>query len=481
MVKPPHVDRLVQRILESDVAWVQLWGPPGQGKRAILRELQKRGATPLAQLELNRIDRLALGSIEGQRVGLIEGQPSPELLAKIREGAPALSLFVIVLPQPLPTLPYAGVQLGPLDLAVTLDEAREWNPKSVLHWKTTQGWWRPMHLLVSGEHETVKLFLQTGLGPIYRGVLENLQSSLATGKLPSQFEVEKWRTLGWWGGDSKDEGPLPLLVRDVEREGKTHPWNKKENPVFQISFFGQSLLRRLDDGKVKPLRWNLRRSLAIVAYLALKGPASRDELMEMAWPGGDHQEYRFRFHTTLSNLRRELTQGLRLDSSQKPVITRDGWYQLNEEFSWVIDCREFEREIERGERYLRDGEADPALQAFLRAIKAYAEPLLPEITESWIEKYREQYRELQSLALNHSADLAQRLGQSLKAQGLYRRILQQEPWREDAHLALMRLYAGEGRRGDVHRQYVDLCDFLSRETGQSPTEEVSEEYHRLMR
>ena len=480
LLKPPHVDRLVRKILDTDVPWVLLWGPPGHGKRAILRELQSRGATPLAHLDLAQMDRLILGQVEGRGIGLIEGQLSLENFARIEERTSALSLLVVTLPKPLPLASFPGLQLGPLDLVVTLDEAKAWKLDSIPHWRATGGWWRPLYLLTIGESEAAIQFLKDDLGPYYRGILDDLLSRTIGGKAPNLPLVEQWRELGWYGNGPGKQCPLPVFPRGWE-VGYTEDLSESGEPTFQVSFFGQSLLRRSVGGEEVSLHWKLRRALAILAYLSLKGSASRDELMEMAWPGADPEEYLFRFHTTLSSLRRELTRGLELSSATKPVVLKDGWYSLSEDYSWVIDCQEFERLMERGERHLREGDAEPALLAFHCAIKLYSEPLLPEVSESWIETYREKFRELHSMALNHCAMLAQRLGQSEKALALYRRILQQEPWREDAHLALMRIYAGEGRRGDVHRQYVDLCDILSRELGQSPTEEISEEYHRLMR
>ena len=44
----------------------------------------------------------------------------------------------------------------------------------------------------------------------------------------------------------------------------------------------------------------------------------------------------------------------------------------------------------------------------------------------------------------------------------------------------MRLYAGQGRRDLVRRQYDHLCRVLLEDLGQAPGEETAREYHLLM-
>ena len=60
-------------------------------------------------------------------------------------------------------------------------------------------------------------------------------------------------------------------------------------------------------------------------------------------------------------------------------------------------------------------------------------------------------------------------------------MLLEEPYEERIHLAMMELYARQGRRDLVRRQYVKLQERLLEELNVEPLEETQERYHQLMR
>ena len=82
--------------------------------------------------------------------------------------------------------------------------------------------------------------------------------------------------------------------------------------------------------------------------------------------------------------------------------------------------------------------------------------------------------------LRELGDLYQRLGRVEEAVDAYRSVLVEDPLQERVHVALMQLYAGQGRRDMVRRQYDRLCAMLLDELGVEPMPETTREYHRLM-
>ena len=62
----------------------------------------------------------------------------------------------------------------------------------------------------------------------------------------------------------------------------------------------------------------------------------------------------------------------------------------------------------------------------------------------------------------------------------YRSVLLEDPLQEKIHLAVMRLYAAQGRRDLVRRQYDRLCSLLLDELGVEPLADTTHEYHRLV-
>ncbi len=59
-------------------------------------------------------------------------------------------------------------------------------------------------------------------------------------------------------------------------------------------------------------------------------------------------------------------------------------------------------------------------------------------------------------------------------------MLVEDPLQERVHLEVMRIYAAQGRRDLVRRQYDRLCTLLLEELGVEPLPETTQEYHRLM-
>jgi len=62
----------------------------------------------------------------------------------------------------------------------------------------------------------------------------------------------------------------------------------------------------------------------------------------------------------------------------------------------------------------------------------------------------------------------------------YRSVLHEDPLQERVHMAIMRIYAAQGRRDLVRRQYDKLSAQLLEDLGVAPMPQTTQEYHRLM-
>jgi DNA-binding SARP family transcriptional activator len=87
-----------------------------------------------------------------------------------------------------------------------------------------------------------------------------------------------------------------------------------------------------------------------------------------------------------------------------------------------------------------------------------------------------QYLEL----LRDFGDLCVRLERPAEAIDAYRAVLVEDPLQERVQVAVMRLYAAQGRRDLVKRQYERLCSLLVEELGVAPLAQTTEDYHLLM-
>ena len=110
---------------------------------------------------------------------------------------------------------------------------------------------------------------------------------------------------------------------------------------------------------------------------------------------------------------------------------------------------------------------DPA--AYRAAIELYAGELLPDDRyEEWAENRRGQLRQLYVELLVELAGLDEDRGEYRQATEMLRRALSEEPTNEEAHAALMRLYALSGRQGEALEQFEELRETLSGRLGTVP-------------
>jgi len=82
--------------------------------------------------------------------------------------------------------------------------------------------------------------------------------------------------------------------------------------------------------------------------------------------------------------------------------------------------------------------------------------------------------------LRQLGEVAERLGSLPEAVDALRTALAADPLQEPLHGALLRLYARQGRRDQVRRQYERLVALLAEELGVEPLPETTAAYHRLM-
>jgi DNA-binding SARP family transcriptional activator len=310
---------------------------------------------------------------------------------------------------------------------------------------------------------------------------------------------EAWRLVdehGWWiEGAERDRLPRLLAAAlDRERRRRRPPASGAAvassqtaapgpgRPVFTLGLLGSPIARRRDDDGEQDLDCRLRRSFHVLAYLASSPglQAGREELIEAVWPTEGERTIERNFHPTLSHLRRALEGGQRGRGGPLPLLFRSGVYRLNPEVGWEIDVADLARLAEEGrERHAR-GELEAAVGAWRRAWRLYRGPFLQGHYEVWAASRRETCQRLYLDVLRQLGDVCVRLGQAEEAMDAYRTVLIEEPLQERVQLAVMRLYAEQGRRDLVRRQYDQLCRLLLEELGEAPQPETTRDYHRLM-
>jgi DNA-binding SARP family transcriptional activator len=163
-----------------------------------------------------------------------------------------------------------------------------------------------------------------------------------------------------------------------------------------------------------------------------------------------------------------------------PLLFRAGIYRLNPEIDWEIDLLDFRRRIEEGRAAVEKGDTEKAVDAWQRAWKLYRGPFLQGHYEAWVITRRETFHRAYLELLRELGDLYVQLGRLDDAMDAFRSVLVEDALQERIHIAVMRLYAAQGRRSLIRKQYDKLCTLLLEELGVEPLPETTQEYHRLI-
>ncbi len=505
-------------LLEAPV--VQLWSWPGTGKSGILAALAAEEGNvglSLGDTESAARWRSTLGRARemGARWAVLSAPPSAAALDRAARWLPP-GLRLAFAGVERATLSLRTAYVYPPELLLDSAEVREvwWTASGVKLARedaaalraATDGWLRPLRILAaSGRGLPKDLTPESLLGD---SALGGFFSSEVLVALPA-LDLEAWAegdeealvASGLALGD-EDHPRLPMLLAAwLKRRSvgaKTRPPGRRspgeverssgapvadsavpERPVVRVALFGRPQVERLTAAGPVPIRFPLRRAFQTLALLASSPElsASRDQLVEEVWAGASPAEVGRNFHPTLSHLRRALAAGLK--AKVAPLLLADGVYRLNPEIEWRIDWAELGALTARA-RAEAAARPEAAVDLLRRAWALYRGTFLPRVDGEWASGRRDQAQRTYQELLKSLGDLELAAGRSEAALDAYRALLVEDPLEERVHVAVMRLYAGEGRRDLVRRQYDRLCSLLLGELGLQPLDETTREFHQLM-
>lgn len=212
-------------------------------------------------------------------------------------------------------------------------------------------------------------------------------------------------------------------------------------------------------GEHVPVVWRLRRSLEMLAFLALSNDrwAADEAIGGVLWPEADADVYSRNLAPTVSDARRALAEAAGGDL--ETVFRTQGGYALSPAVRWQVDVAAFHRDAERAS-VLLDLDPRRALRSGERAWRRFRGALLEGFGGGWIEDRRELLARRYRRLLRTVAASASALGEAQQAMDAYRSILVVDPYDEEAHLALMEIYSRNRRPDLVRRQFMRMEDLL---------------------
>jgi two-component SAPR family response regulator len=309
----------------------------------------------------------------------------------------------------------------------------------------------------------------------------------------------------WLGGLS------PSLVRNnpfADRhaaEGADPMWllrSQVKEPVFfqqdtlrerwKIRCFGRLRVYRADGSQID---WAAAggattKTKTMFAYLLQQGGkgAQSDDLVDLLWPDAENLEAgRNRLYHTVRCLRQVLDGGGGTKRGAASILRDGGRYVLvPPERSW-LDISSFEQLCRQSQTHQKAGDADEALVCLHAADRLYTGDLFEDIPSKYVD---DQERDwcwtrrywLRDMYLKVQRDLARvyrMRAEYSAALNHCRKALALDPLAEFAHEEAMQVFAMQGRREAIERQYALYLDSLSRFDDRPRSEALVKMYRKL--
>ncbi|MFQ5399317.1 MAG: BTAD domain-containing putative transcriptional regulator [Anaerolineae bacterium] len=223
-----------------------------------------------------------------------------------------------------------------------------------------------------------------------------------------------------------------------------------------------------------------RKAEALFIFLACQQrPFSREALADLLWDDRPKKQALANLRSILSNLRRQLDPYL--------AVTRQT-VSFNHESDVWLDVHAFTAALDASEAHphLNLEECEACIHRLETAVDLYRGRFLEGFIvgdsagyEEWRLLNYERYQRRALMAFHHLTRYYAHRGIYGRALAYAQRQVELEPYREEAHRALMNILARSGQRSAALAQYEACRRILSEELGVEPTPQTQALYQRI--
>ncbi|WP_238364136.1 AfsR/SARP family transcriptional regulator [Mesobacterium pallidum] len=255
---------------------------------------------------------------------------------------------------------------------------------------------------------------------------------------------------------------------------------------WHIHCFGQL---RVYVGGNKRVNWQIKggspkKTKTLFAYLLQAGEKGvhADRIGELLWPGdGDEQTKRARLHYAVAMLRKTL--------GGKDALLRTGeYYRLNIPPGSWIDIASFEQLCRRGLVLANAGRDAEALELFAKAERLYVGDLFADLPQDYVDDEYDDWclarrTWLREVAIKLHRDMSRLLRKADRTRAALehcQKALGLDPASDVAHAETLRVFAAQGRRDALTRQYKQYRAAAASLGDLSGRGEMDALYHELM-
>ncbi|MBE3583421.1 MAG: hypothetical protein IMX01_04820 [Limnochordaceae bacterium] len=250
-------------------------------------------------------------------------------------------------------------------------------------------------------------------------------------------------------------------------------------PVLRVFVLGPfQVLRPGEDrsivARTRDKSWTLFKYLVIHRGTAV----ATDEILDLFWPDRADEDGTGPLRSTLTRLKARLEPGRAAYLPSRYIAYSRDSCALDPEAAIWVDCEEFER-LCQAARQEEQRRPEQAVHLYLQALRLYRGDLLAdEPYADWAVLPREYYHRLYVVGVKRAATMLTSLKDLVQTQAVLQRALVIEPYDEELHLQLMKIWLAQGQCKAVIQHYGKVTRLLYQELGVAPTAQLTELYQR---
>ncbi|CAM4480173.1 response regulator [Paenibacillus tarimensis] len=217
-----------------------------------------------------------------------------------------------------------------------------------------------------------------------------------------------------------------------------------------------------------PFRWRTTKAQELFLFFLQhrSKQISKASLIEMLWPELDSTKAYAQLYTAVYHIR-------------KTLAPCEKYFQLvNTSNGYMLTVEHVQIDTEVWETFIMMGlpVSHQTIRDYERHMELYTGEYLQEMEYLWLESDRQRLRALWIRTAIQMAEWYASSNQYDRSVEMYTRICSLYPHAEEAHFALMKLYASKGRPSAVSRQYLMLREALIKELNEEPSPYITEWY-----
>lgn len=239
--------------------------------------------------------------------------------------------------------------------------------------------------------------------------------------------------------------------------------------LLEVYTLGRSEIRR--NGEPMPHTvWRSSRARALFIYILDRKRVRKEAIGIDFWPDFSPGKVSSNFHATLWRVRQAL-------GFKDSIVFEDEQYALHPSIQTWYDAGEFEA-------YVRQANASPQDSAeraelLRQAVSLYSGAYLEDIFMEWADQRREDLRGFYLNALEQLGAIDMKAKRFREAREIYERVVATDPYRDEAHLALMKSMVDSGAASAAIAHFKEYKQLLRKELNADPIDALQDYYTQL--